>query len=101
MRRWSAAARGCLTTVYRTLHALAENGVVHVFDREGERTYRRCADGPHQHLVCGECGVVRECPAGMIAGWLAHLPATADFVPDPVLITVTGVCGHCRRGPSS
>lgn len=85
-----------LTTVYRTLHALAQTGVLHVFDREGERTYRYCADGAHQHLVCRECGVVRECPGEVIADWLAHLRATSNFVPDPVLINVPGVCGECR-----
>jgi Fur family ferric uptake transcriptional regulator len=97
----SRGTRVGLTTVYRTLQVLAETGLLHVFDRDGERTYRRCAEGPHQHLVCRECGVVSECPAGVIAGWLAHLRMTSNFVPDPVLINVSGVCGRCRQAGSA
>ncbi|MEJ3742505.1 Fur family transcriptional regulator [Actinomycetes bacterium KLBMP 9797] len=97
----SRGMRVGLTTVYRTLHALAQTGLLHVFDRAGERTYRHCADGAHQHLVCRECGVVRECPAEVIADWLAHLRSTSDFVPDPVLINVPGLCGQCRQGAAA
>ena len=43
-----------LTTVYRTLQALADAGEVDVLRTDsGESVYRRCAtDDHHHHLVC-------------------------------------------------
>ena len=46
-----------LSTVYRTLQALAEGGEVDVLRAEdGEALYRRCSTTHHHHLVCRSCG---------------------------------------------
>ncbi|MET0195760.1 MAG: Fur family transcriptional regulator, partial [Rhodococcus fascians] len=42
-----------LTTVYRTLQALADAGNVDVLRIDtGESVFRRCSSGHHHHLVC-------------------------------------------------
>jgi Fur family ferric uptake transcriptional regulator len=86
-----------LTTVYRTLHALAEAGLVHVFHRDGELAYRHCRDGPHHHLVCEACGLVVERPTQTVARWLQQVRAEEDFVPNPQHSDLYGVCGACLR----
>src|SRR6185312_7809953 len=51
-----------LTTVYRTLQALADGGEVDVLRSDsGEAVYRRCATVEHHHhLVCRRCGAAVE-----------------------------------------
>ena len=46
-----------LSTVYRTLQALADSGEVDMLRTEdGEAVYRRCSTTHHHHLVCRTCG---------------------------------------------
>ena len=46
-----------LTTVYRTLQALADAGEIDVLRTpDGESVYRLCSTGHHHHLVCRSCG---------------------------------------------
>jgi Fur family ferric uptake transcriptional regulator len=86
-----------LTTVYRTLHALAAAGLVHVFHVDGEDTYRHCRYGPHHHLICQRCRMVIERPTGELDALLDRVLAEADFVPDPQQADLVGTCGACRR----
>ncbi|MCO5968287.1 Fur family transcriptional regulator [Actinoallomurus soli] len=89
-----------MSTVYRTLAALADAGLLHVFIRDGETRYRPCAPGRHYHLVCRRCGDVQEHPAADDGAWLDAIAAEADFEPDPRQAEVYGVCGSClRTGP--
>ncbi|MFL6051441.1 MAG: Fur family transcriptional regulator [Actinoallomurus sp.] len=59
-----------MSTVYRTLSALADAGLLHVFVRDGESRYRPCAPGRHYHLVCRRCGDVNEHLASDDGIWL-------------------------------
>jgi Fe2+ or Zn2+ uptake regulation protein len=45
-----------MSTVYRTLSALAESELLHVFIHDGQTRYRPCAPDRHYHLVCRRCG---------------------------------------------
>lgn len=86
-----------LTTVYRTLHALTDAGLVHVFPRNGELTYRHCRHEPHHHLVCVTCGLVLERMAEAVSHWLEQVRLEEDFVPDLRHSDLYGVCGACVR----
>ncbi|HYZ56537.1 MAG TPA: Fur family transcriptional regulator [Streptosporangiaceae bacterium] len=85
-----------LTTVYRTLHALAGVGLVHAFHRNGEDTYRHCRYGPHHHLICQTCGLVIERPASEMDTLMEQIRAEADFLPDPQQADLVGVCVTCH-----
>jgi Fur family ferric uptake transcriptional regulator len=88
-----------MSTVYRTLSALADAGLLHVFAGEGETRearYRRCDSERHYHLVCRRCGDVAEQPADDEL-WLERIAAAADFCPDPRQTELYGVCGTCLR----
>jgi Fur family ferric uptake transcriptional regulator len=86
-----------MSTVYRTLSALAEAGLLYVFTRDGETCYRPCAPGRHYHLVCHSCGEVHEHPAADDGSWLDRIRAETGFRPDPRQAELHGVCGRCLR----
>jgi Fur family transcriptional regulator, ferric uptake regulator len=94
--------RGCrptvgVSTVYRTLTALADAGLLHVFVRDGEARYLHCATGHHYHLVCRRCGNVTEHPDAGQGDWLTRISREADFRPDRRDTVIHGVCGPCLR----
>jgi Fur family ferric uptake transcriptional regulator len=86
-----------MSTVYRTLSALTDAGLLHAFVSDGETRYRPCHPGRHYHLICRRCGDVIEHPADESENWLDHIAAAADFAPDQRPTELHGVCGTCRR----
>lgn len=87
-----------LTTVYRTLAALAASGMVDTLvDEHGESRYRRCVEQTHHHhLVCRNCGATIEVAAGPVESW-AQRTAAAYGYSDPVhTVEVFGTCPTCQ-----
>ena len=73
-----------LTTVYRTLQALADAGEVDVLNSlGGEALYRKCNPSTHHHhLVCTNCGAAVEIDGGPSKSGRNSLPtSTATFSP--------------------
>ena len=61
-----------LTTVYRSLQAMAEVGDIDVLvSSDGQSLYRRCGQrsGHHHHLVCRECGLTVEVKGPAVERW--------------------------------
>jgi Fur family ferric uptake transcriptional regulator len=86
-----------LSTVYRTLSALASSGVIDSFSHHpGESCYRLCGEGHHHHLVCTSCHRVVELDECGLEGWLAKVASTTDFEPTDHRVEVLGVCSDCR-----
>jgi Fur family transcriptional regulator, ferric uptake regulator len=86
-----------LATVYRTLNALASNGVIDSFSHHpGESCYRLCSDGHHHHLVCTSCHRVVELGECGLDSWLAKVATGADFEPTDHRVEVLGLCSDCR-----
>jgi len=87
-----------LTTVYRTLQAMAENGEVDVIRTDdGESVYRRCAsDRHHHHLVCRSCGTTVELPADDVETWAAKVARRHGYADVTHTVEVFGVCATCR-----
>lgn len=87
-----------LATVYRTLSALEEEGVVDIVTQDGrESAYRLCSPGHHHHLVCSGCGTVveiQECDLGKLERVLAR---RYRFKIQEHAITVRGLCARCAR----
>jgi Fe2+ or Zn2+ uptake regulation protein len=83
-----------LKTVYQTVHDLEALGQVRVLDL-GTGSVRVDPNvGDHHHLVCTECGRVRDVP---IASDHAKLPAhyRRDFKVDAVEVIYRGRCTDC------
>jgi len=85
-----------LATVYRTLAALAEHGVVDPLEhRRGETCYRLCGEGHHHHLVCTDCHRVIELAGCGLDDWLDRVAVEAGFRPTEHRVEVLGICDEC------
>jgi Fe2+ or Zn2+ uptake regulation protein len=83
------------STVYRSLDALEQAGVVeHVHLGHGRAVYH-LADERHLHLVCERCGVVVEVPATSVDRLRAELRTSTGFVIAPHHFGVPGWCAAC------
>jgi Fur family transcriptional regulator, ferric uptake regulator len=89
-----------LTTVYRTLQAMAAAGAVDTLRTDtGESVYRRCSEHHHHHLVCRECGCTVEVEGGAAETWAAEVAREHGFSDVSHTIEVFGLCGPCgKRG---
>ena len=87
-----------LTTVYRTLTALAESGDVDVIVREdGESVYRSCSDTHHHHLVCRACGRTVEVDGPAVERWADKVSAEHGFTDVSHTLEIFGLCGDCSN----
>jgi len=87
-----------LTTVYRTLQALADSGEVDVLrTAEGESVYRRCSSGHHHHLVCRACGRTVEVAGPAVERWTDRIASEHGFVDVSHTLEVFGTCPSCAR----
>jgi Fur family transcriptional regulator, ferric uptake regulator len=85
-----------LTTVYRTLQALADSGEVDVLrTAEGESVYRRCSSGHHHHLVCRACGRTVEVAGPAVERWTERIAGEHGFVDVSHTLEVFGTCPSC------
>jgi Fur family ferric uptake transcriptional regulator len=85
-----------LTTVYRTLQALAESGEVDVLRHaDGESVYRRCSTGHHHHLVCRSCGRTVEVEGPTVERWADRVATEHGFRDVEHTVEVFGTCNRC------
>lgn len=97
-----------LTTVYRHLAQLAEQGsadVVHTAD--GESQYRLCgvpaaggepAEDHHHHLVCRQCGRSVEVSGPEVEAWADRVAAAAGYTEVSHTLEVFGLCPQHSTG---
>jgi Fur family ferric uptake transcriptional regulator len=91
-------ARLSLSTVYRTLNALKETGVVRELHLDDEHHhYELDAQDQHSHLVCLSCGRVIEVSGDLIARAAATLGEAHGFEIATAQIELTGYCTDCRQ----
>ena len=85
-----------LSTVYRTVQAMAEAGELDVLRQEnGEARYRRCSRRHHHHLVCRECGRTVEVEGSAVESWAARVAAEHGFTDPSHDVEVYGTCPAC------
>jgi Fur family ferric uptake transcriptional regulator len=85
-----------LTTVYRTLQALADAGEIDVLrSADGESLYRRCSTGHHHHLVCRSCGRTVEVEGPTVERWAERVAGEHGYVEVSHTLEIFGTCGSC------
>ena len=87
-----------LKTVYQTLHDLAALGEITVLDvGTGSARFDPNVDDPHHHLVCRECGRVRDLVVDFPE---LSVPPGADlgFELGSAEVVFRGRCPQCRTG---
>lgn len=91
-----------LSTIYRTLEALDEAGLVtHAHLRHGSPTYHSVDEEPHVHLVCTGCGDIGQQPISVAASLAERLQATSGFVVDVSHLAIHGLCTACAGSTGS
>lgn len=88
-----------LTTVYRHLQVLSEDGAVDTLrDEAGETLYRRCGTSAHHHHVtCRSCGRSVEVEGRTIERWADRVAAEAGFTDVDHTLEIFGLCADCAR----
>lgn len=85
-----------LSTVYRTLQALADNDEVDVLRSEdGETLYRRCSGTHHHHLVCRSCGRTVEVEGPTVESWATGVADQHGFTAVSHTLEIFGLCPSC------
>ncbi len=86
-----------LSTVYRTLQALADSGEIDSLRTEaGESIYRRCsASHHHHHLVCRSCGATVEIEGPAVERWTRSVAADHGYSDVSHTLEVFGTCSSC------
>ncbi len=84
-----------LSTVYRTLQALADRGEVDVLRTDGEAVYRKCGTRHHHHLVCRSCGRTVEVTGPAVERWADAVARRHGFRDVEHTLEVFGICGGC------
>ncbi|RJL21467.1 Fur family transcriptional regulator [Bailinhaonella thermotolerans] len=92
-----------LTTVYRALQTLSENGEVDTLRTDdGESVYRACAtDRHHHHLVCRRCGRTVEVEGPAVERWAENVGADHGFTEITHTVEVFGTCSACAARVAS
>ncbi|HUE08456.1 MAG TPA: Fur family transcriptional regulator [Acidimicrobiales bacterium] len=94
----SAGERVGLTTVYRHLALLTEEGRLDALQTaEGELVYRRChSDQHHHHVVCRQCGRGTEVELPDLERWAESTAADLGYSDVTHTLEIFGVCADCR-----
>jgi Fur family ferric uptake transcriptional regulator len=90
-----------LSTVYRHLQTLADEGDVDVIHTpEGETTYRFCGDAVqrhHHHLVCRICGRAEEIEGRAVERWASAMAEQHGYTDVDHTVEVFGICATCQH----
>lgn len=87
-----------LTTVYRSLQALAAAGDIDfLVTDDGQTVYRRCGSSHHHHLVCRECGRTVEIEGPTVERWADAVAAEHGFTEVSHTIELFGRCADCSE----
>ena len=84
-----------LTTVYRTLTAMADRGQIDVARSGQEVTYRLCSKYHHHHLTCRNCGRAVEISATPLEDWATAVASQHGYTSVEHTIEISGLCPAC------
>ena len=91
-----------LSTVYRTLEALDEVGLVtHAHLHHGSPTYHTVDGEPHIHLVCQSCGAVAQESVEVALGLAEAVRRAGGFRVDLSHLVLHGRCAACADHPTT
>jgi Fur family ferric uptake transcriptional regulator len=98
IRLLAAGERVGLSTVYRTLAALADAGRADVVrEPSGERLFRHRPSQEHRHyLLCRVCGLGLPVDAGLIENWTAAIAQRFGYGDVQHTVELTGTCPDCH-----
>jgi Fur family ferric uptake transcriptional regulator len=91
-----------LSTVYRAVQSLADDGELDALRTDsGETLYRRCSPQHHHHLVCRGCGLTVEVAGPAVEQWADRVADQHGFADVSHTLEIFGTCADCRMTTSS
>jgi Fur family ferric uptake transcriptional regulator len=85
-----------LSTVYRAVQTLADEGRLDSIRTDnGETIYRRCSPRHHHHLVCRVCGRTVEVEGPAVEQWADRIAAEQGFADISHTLEIFGTCAGC------
>jgi Fur family ferric uptake transcriptional regulator len=85
-----------LSTVYRAVQALSQEGALDALrTASGETLYRRCSTQHHHHLVCRNCGRTVEVAGPAVERWADRVAADHGFADVNHTLEIIGTCTTC------
>ncbi len=92
-----------LTTVYRSLQAMADEGLLDtVRSNDGEILFRKCRQKTHHHhLVCRICGATVEVELVRIESLIEKEAAKHGYITPTHSVEIYGICPVCQSGASA
>jgi Fur family ferric uptake transcriptional regulator len=95
-RARARAGRVDRSTVYRTLEALEDSGLLtHSHLGHGPSVYHLTEDSGHQHLICLRCGKTVTLPEAETRSLVDSIAASTGFVLDASHFALSGLCAEC------
>jgi Fur family transcriptional regulator, ferric uptake regulator len=86
-----------LSTVYRAVQKLVEEGRLDAIRTDnGETIYRRCSPQHHHHLVCRNCGLTVEVEGPAVELWADRIAGEHGFADVSHTLEIIGTCSACR-----
>ena len=86
-----------LSTVYRAVQSLADDGELDSLRTDsGEALYRRCSPQHHHHLVCRGCGRTVEVAGPAVERWADRIAGEHGFADVSHTLEIFGTCAACR-----
>lgn len=87
-----------LSTVYRNLETLENAGLlIHTHLGHGGATFHAAEDAEHVHLVCGQCGSVKEADLDATRELVERLQSEHGFATDVRHFAIYGTCSECAK----
>jgi Fur family ferric uptake transcriptional regulator len=84
-----------LSTVYRAVQTLADEGRLDSVITGGETLYRRCSPSHHHHLRCRCCGRTVEVEGPAVERWAGRVAAEHGFADVRHTLEIVGTCADC------
>ena len=80
------------TTVYNTVHKLAEEGIIKCFKTKDSEMHFDAMTEPHYHFVCNKCGKIYN--AGLCCKNVLKYDIDGHKIED-IFICYSGICRDC------
>ena len=89
-----------LSTIYRMVDALADEGVLIKMTTSGGVLYQYaapCNEADHFYLKCDECGEMTHVDCGHVRGLSQHIASAHGFRPAESHVVINGICKKCIK----